>query len=225
MQETSLGLFAKYWQPGQVKTRLAAAVGSEQAAAIYRQFVHTLLARLTPIAEDRLLAFAPSHRAAEFAAILPNRWRLQPQAGGDLGQRMQNYFANRFAEGFRRVVLLGTDSPNLPLEFITKALAELETHQVVLGPTEDGGYYLVGAQGMVGAQGPTVPLIFTDIAWSTPHVWRQTIAAMQQTGTSFAVLPTWYDVDEADDYLRLLEDLTGSREPLLRKLHAQLRDG
>ena len=215
-EATSLGLFAKYWQPGQVKTRLAVAVGPERAAAIYRQFVRAALARLAPLAVDRLMAYTPRQRRAEFAAILSNRWRQQPQADGDLGQRMKDYFANRFAEGYRRVVLLGTDSPNLPLEFVVQALAELETHAVVLGPTEDGGYYLVGAQG------PVVPPIFSGIAWSTCHVWQQTIRALQAAGTSFAVLPSWYDVDNVDDFQRLLDELADSKEPVLQKLHGQL---
>ena len=218
MEATSLGLFAKYWQPGHVKTRLAAGVGPERAAAIYCQFVRTSLARLAPLAEDRLLAYAPRQRTAEFATILSDCWRREPQADGDLGQRMKDYFANRFAEGFQRVVLLGTDCPNLPLEFVVRALAELETHKVVLGPTEDGGYYLVGAQG------PVVPPIFTGIAWSTCHVWHETIGALQAAGTSFAVLPSWYDVDNVDDYQRLLDELAGSKEPMLQKLHGQLKD-
>jgi hypothetical protein len=111
---------------------------------------------------------------------------------------------------------LGTDSPNLPLEFVVRALVELETHKVVLGPTEDGGYYLVGAQG------PVVPPIFTGIAWSTCHVWHETIRALQAAGASFAVLPSWYDVDNADDYQRLLDELAGSKDPMLKKLHGQL---
>jgi hypothetical protein len=217
-QTTSLGLFAKYWQPGHVKTRLAAGMGPERAAAIYGQFVCTLLQRLAPLAEDRLLSFAPKQRAADFAAILPDHWRQEPQADGDLGQRMKDYFVRRFAEGHRRVVLLGTDSPNLPLEFISRALAELEKHEVVLGPTEDGGYYLVGARG------PVVPSIFSGIAWSTSHVWQETLETLQRAGNSFTVLPSWYDVDEKDDYQRLLHELAGSQEPLLQKLHAQLTD-
>ena len=218
---TNLGLFAKHWQPGHVKTRLAAGVGFERAAAIYRQFVRALLARLTPLAapplaEDRMLAFTPRQHAADFRAILPDCWRQEPQADGDLGQRMNTYFAARFAEGYQRVVLLGTDSPNLPLEFVAKALAELKPDQVVLGPTEDGGYYLVGAHG------PTVPPIFTHIAWSTSNVWQQTLQALRSAGTMFHTLPSWYDVDDMADYQRLLSDLAGCEEPQLQQLLREL---
>lgn len=215
-QATCLGLFAKYWHPGQVKTRLAAGVGPERAAAIYCQFVHALLARLETHAEDRLLAFTPEQHAVDFGTILSDHWRLLPQAEGDLGQRMEDFFARRFAEGYQRVVLLGTDSPNLPLEIVDRALAELKTHQVVLGPTEDGGYYLVGAQG------PNVPPIFSDIPWSTPQVWDETVQSLQSAGTTFHTLRDWYDVDNMADYQRLLLDLAGCKEPRLQQLLVEL---
>ena len=214
---TCLGIFAKYWQPGQVKTRLAAGVGPERAAAIYCQFVHTLLARLDQHAEVRLLVFSPKQHASDFETILSHRWRQLPQANGDLGQRMKDFFARRFAEGFQRVIILGTDSPNLPLEIVDSALAKLKTDPVVLGPTEDGGYYLVGAQG------PHVPPIFTGIPWSTPQVWEATLKALSSSNTSFHTLRYWYDVDNVTDFQRLLLELDDSDEPRLQQLLRDLK--
>jgi len=217
VSEHCLGLMAKYWQPGKVKTRLAAKVGPQEAAAIYREFVTTLLTRLTNTAAQTTLAFTPPERLPEFQQTAPPSWQLEPQSGNDLGDRMHHFFHRRQQEGFRKTVLLGTDSPNIPLAYIEQAFDQLDNHQVVLGPTEDGGYWLVGIAGIV-------PPIFSDIPWSTPQVWQATVEALHGAGISHHVLPTWYDVDEAADLRRLITDLRAnlqdekSREAPLKKL-------
>ncbi len=213
----ALGLFAKYWQPGKVKTRLASSLGPERAASIYREFVLSMLTRLSPIADERVLAFSPADRAGDFAEILPKGWRLEPQSDGDLGTRMKNFFAHRFAEGYEQVVLLGTDSPNVPVAHVVQAMTELKSHDAVLGPTEDGGYYLVGACRQV-------PPIFEGIPWSTSSVWQATTRALQEADYTLAVLPTWYDVDEAADHGRLVAELARSDDRELRKLHHRLTE-
>jgi len=195
-----IGLFAKYWQPGKVKTRLAASIGPQRAAATYRHFVATLLARLSGCLAQKWLAYTPSEHLGEFQEIAPEGWQLELQAQGDLGDRMQAFFARRFAEGSKRVLLVGSDSPHLPLESIQQAFAQLRDSEVVLGPTEDGGYWLVGAAGRV-------PDIFSDIPWSTPQVWQTTMEALQAAKTSHSTLPVCYDIDTADDLQRLLGDL------------------
>ena len=195
-----LGIFAKYWQPGQVKTRLATAIGAEAAARIYRQCLATLLVRLEAVADRRVLAYAPADRAEEFSTLSGDRWELMPQAAGDLGERMRHYFASAFAAGARKVVLLGSDSPTLPTEYIQRALRMLDRRSVVLGPTTDGGYYLVGATGRE-------PPIFADIRWSSTAVWQQTIDHLDAAGCLFGQLPVWYDVDDGHDLSRLRDDL------------------
>lgn len=217
MRDECLGLFAKYWHPGLVKTRLAKSIGPERAAAAYLQFVSTLLERLGACSEQRWLAYSPSERASQFETILPGGWKLEPQAAGDLGLRMKSFFERRFAAGCQRVVLLGSDSPNVPLEYIRQAFDQLQGHDVVLGPTEDGGYWLVGAAG-------GVPDVFEAIPWSTPQVWSATLAAIRTAGLSHAVLPTWYDIDEHDDLFRLMTDLRrdSGGEPALDRLRDML---
>jgi len=154
-----LGLFAKYWQPGAVKTRLAATVGPERAAEIYRHFVVTLTRRLADCGDDRWVAITPWLRASDFREIVSEQWHLEAQSEDDnLGSRMRAFFAGRLAAGYGRVVLLGSDSPNVPVEYVNQAFQQLCTHDVVLGPTEDGGYWLVGAAG-------AVPPIFDAIPW------------------------------------------------------------
>jgi len=202
-----LGVFAKFWQPGEVKTRLASRWGAIAASQLYRGFLAATIHRFASLADRRVLAFTPVERRNEFAELAAGRWQLEPQSAGDLGERMRNYFAAAFAGGATHAVLIGSDSPTLPSEFVERAFVLLQTHDVVLGPTDDGGYYLVGAANRV-------PSIFEGIAWSTPRVWDQTLARIRDAGISHAELPPWYDVDEPADLARLrLEMATRLGEP------------
>ncbi len=210
-----LGLLAKYWQPGQVKTRLAASIGDDNAAAIYRRMIETVLQRLGQIEGDHLLAYSPADRSGPFEAVLPTGWRIEPQFGSDLGSRMETYFSRRFREGYERVILLGTDSPDLPLAHVRTAMDALITHDVVLGPCEDGGYYLVGAR-------RRVPPIFGSIPWGTSEVWKATVDALRSSELVYATLEPWYDVDDEADYRRLVDQIARSDEVALVKLFDRL---
>jgi len=214
-----LGLFAKYWEPGRVKTRLAKSLGNVKAARVYEAFVAATVARLSAIHCTRVLSYWPddSKTRSAFEAAESNGWSLVPQTEGDLGERMAGYFQQQFAAGVDRVVLLGTDSPNVPLVEVQEAFEHLKTSDVVLGPTEDGGYYLVGAA-------HRVPPIFADIPWSTPEVLPKTIACLDKEGFSYTTLDPWYDVDEIYDLHRLVEDLRDEceTEPALEILLRQI---
>jgi len=199
-----LGLFAKYWQPGAVKTRLATTIGHREASRLYRAFLLCSLRRFATIADRRVLAFTPVERRADFESLAGGAWAAEAQAAGDLGHRMQHYFTRALASDMERVVLIGSDSPTLPLEYVTRAFDLLIDHPVVLGPSGDGGYYLVGASG-------NVPPIFSGIRWSSPQVWDQTVALLECAGRPFAVLPPWYDVDDADSLKRLYDELNRAR--------------
>lgn len=195
-----LGVFAKYWAPGEVKTRLAAAIGEIPAARLHRVFLETLLRRFAGVGDRRVLAYSPAARAAEFAALNAPGWSLESQGDGDLGQRMQAYFRSAFAAGATRVVLIGSDSPTVPEEVIQMAFEALKDRRAVLGPATDGGYYLVGAA-------EAVPPIFDRMAWSQPAVWAQTVERLQGNDWDFAVLSGWYDVDEVSDLEQLAREL------------------
>lgn len=205
---TLLGMFAKHWQPGAVKTRLGATIGAERAAAIHRAFVETLLARFSTTAERRRLVFTPSDKEAamraDFGEPLGSAWELEPQAEGDLGQRMTAFFRTGLAQA-EQVVLIGSDSPDLPTQFIERAFELLASRDLVLGPAEDGGYYLVGVANRL-------PPIFEGITWSTPDVWRQTIERLEATATGWHALPPWYDVDDEASLNHLRRSLRLSRE-------------
>ena len=205
------GMFAKFWAPGKVKTRLAQSVGVEKAAAVYLSFLRTQCKRFA--APGFAIAFAPDDKEAEFRGLLAEGLEgteLLPQGSGDLGTRMYRFFEASFREGFDRVALIGSDTPTLPTDYVRQAFKALNHDDVVLGPTDDGGYYLVGAK-------KHVPPIFTDISWSTESVWDQTVSRLKEHGVSFGELPKWYDVDDVMDLTRLMSELRGGGE------HAQLR--
>ncbi len=211
-------MFAKYWRPGAVKTRLAATIGPVRASHLYRRFVVRLLERLQTSGDRRILAYSPDEQREAFARITTGAWDLVPQAAGDLGQRIQAFFAAHLLREQDRVVVIGTDSPTLPIQTIDDAFAALQTHPVVLGPTRDGGYYLVGASGKI-------PPIFTGIDWSTPAVWQQTTDRLRQDGSRFAELSAWYDVDDLYDLREIGAELQQleQTDPSWRDLSAEVQ--
>jgi rSAM/selenodomain-associated transferase 1 len=199
-----LGLFAKAPRPGQVKTRLAADSSPEWAARVAEAFLLDLVQRLGQLSAARVLAFAPAKEEAYFRIVVGDRFALVSQADGDLGRRMAAFLAGQFQAGARAVVLLGTDSPTVPLAFVEQAFRELERADVVLGPATDGGYYLVGCARQV-------PPIFAGIAWSGSAVLLDTVGRLSDPRWRLAVLPPWYDVDTLDDWRMLQGHLAALR--------------
>lgn len=213
-----LGLFAKQPLPGQVKTRLAAATSPAWAARVAHAFLLDLLERFGTFDAKRVLAYAPADADHFFQPLAGDRFTLVPQGKGDLGQRMARFFARQFAGGADQVVLLGTDSPTLPREFVEQAFRDLEQADVLLGPATDGGYYLIGAR--------RLPPVFDGIPWSTPHVLAETVARLTDSRWRLALLPPWYDVDTLDDWVLLEGHVAALRragqEPGLRHVEALL---
>src|SRR5262249_6231319 len=159
---------AKQPVPGKVKTRLAAATSPQWAAQVAEACLLDVVGRLAHVEANRVLAYAP--RGAEpYFAQAGRGFTLVPQGDGDLGQRMAAFFTEQLRTGAEAVVLLGTDSPTVPIDFIERAFQELESMGVVLGPATDGGYYLVGCA-------RKLPPIFEGITWSTSAVLGQTVA-------------------------------------------------
>jgi rSAM/selenodomain-associated transferase 1 len=200
-----LGVFAKYWQPGEVKTRLAQDVGDDRASQLQRSFLDAVLSRCRSLAEYTQLWYTPARRSAEFGELAGPGWTLHYQGDGDLGRRLERFFDSALSAG-PRAVAIGSDSPNLPREFIDRAFDALERFPVVLGECDDGGYYLIGMAGR------TWPLL-AGIAWGEPIVWRQTIERLESLRLPFARLPSWYDVDRIADLRRLAADLAAATEP------------
>jgi rSAM/selenodomain-associated transferase 1 len=190
-----LGVFAKWPQPGEVKTRLTP--DPDRGAAVARAFLLDTLARLSGVAARRMVAFAPAMAEANFACLVPSSFGLTPQPDGDLGQRLVGFVTQQLEAGAETIVVVGADSPTLPVEYVERAFAELERADVVLGPATDGGYYLLGC-------GRRLPPLFEGVAWGGSRVLAETVERLSDPGWRLAVLPPWYDVDtpEGWDMLR-----------------------
>ncbi len=195
-----LGMFAKYWQAGAVKTRLAAGIGERRASEVYHGFLSVLVHRLRRAADRRVIVYTPRTHRSDFESLAGDDWSLEPQADGDLGERMSQFFASALAYDNGSVVLTGSDSPTLPVEYVELAFERLREFPVVLGPSLDGGYYLIGAS-------RHIPCVFRDIAWSSSQVWDQTVSLLRRSGCPYATLPQWYDVDDLDDLHALRAEL------------------
>jgi hypothetical protein len=192
-------IFLKEPMPGQVKTRLAASVGPQAAADIYRACVEQTLGRLRGFAPRTTLCVDPPGALEQVRAWLGDGWALRPQSGSGLGERLAEATGRAFAEGAGRVVVVGTDSPWLGAEEVAGAFARLKRHDAVLGPAEDGGYYLIGLS-------RPCPGLFEGIAWGSERVLAQTEARAHALGLRVASLPRGYDIDELEDLQRWLTD-------------------
>lgn len=199
----AVAAMAKVPVAGEVKTRLCPPLRAEEAAQLARCFLQDRVEQLGALpACDRLVAYAPPEREAEARVLVPGV-RLVPQAEGDLGARMHRLFADLLAEGYAGAVLVGTDTPTLPTAYLAEASRVLAAGgaDVVLGPAEDGGYYLLGL-------GRAAPELFVDVPWGTASVYRTTLGRARALGRRITVLPGWFDVDRAEDLARLRQDPT-----------------
>jgi rSAM/selenodomain-associated transferase 1 len=160
-------VFAKKPIPGAVKTRLARDVGHEEAARLYRLMAETTWSRTAACEYKRWLVFEPGSEGDWMRNWLPGAQSYVPQADGDLGNRLRAAFEHAFREGAKAVAVIGTDSPNVASEDINSAFDLLNSgHQAVLGPSTDGGYWLLALSGYE-------PQVFDEISWSTAEVARR----------------------------------------------------
>jgi uncharacterized protein len=190
-----LAIFVKEPRPGAVKSRLAAAIGRDAAAAVYRVMAEEVVRRTAPPRDqyDRVLAFDPPSAGAAVGDWLGvEAALLLPQSPGDIGRRMERAFAEIFGRGARRVAVVGTDVPALAGEDVHDALESLDDHDVAIGPATDGGYYLIALKG-------PHPELFEGIAWSGPAVLAGTLDRASRANLSVRVLRTLGDVDTVDD--------------------------
>jgi hypothetical protein len=201
----SIVIFIKYPAPGKVKTRLGAEIGAELAARVYRLFLGLTfdLARGSS-AQQLLVACEPAARLAEFHHIIPPAFTPFPQRGDDLGRRMHHAFEYAFSHDAQQVLILGSDTPTLPTPFLDDAFARLQECDLVLGPAEDGGYYLIGLK-------TSKPELFVNIKWSSDTVLQTTLQRARELKLSHYLLPTWYDVDDLKTLRRAARDDASGR--------------
>jgi rSAM/selenodomain-associated transferase 1 len=204
----TLGMFAKQPVAGRVKTRLAADWDDTRAAALYECFVRDLLDRFGSMGDRRVVGFAPDNdqarewfgTAADNSLLIANRantenatnnWQFWPQPETDLGGRMAAFFSAWCCSDDDRTILIGSDSPSIPVSYLDDAWSLLDSHDCVIGPAADGGYWLIGFRGPAG-RGST---LFDAIEWSSSAVFGQTVERIREMNLNFGLLPVWYDVD------------------------------
>lgn len=194
---TIVVVMAKAPVPGQVKTRLSPPLSSVQAAAVYDCFLKDRLREMGDLVGcEKAIAYMPEAATRRFKVYGFGSFDIFPQRGRDLGDRMHNIFIDKLREGYGAVVVIGSDSPDLPKSIITQSFERLssELTDVVIGPATDGGYYLLGMK-------RPYPELFADVPWSTGGVLSTTLAITRSLGIRTALLPAWSDIDTYRDLL------------------------
>lgn len=198
-QSRAVMVFVKNPEPGKVKTRLAADMGDERALSVYMCMADITITRARTTDADMHIFFSSD---------IPSRWpfsggsgagigaALHRQRGDDLGERMQNAFRDVFESGYERVVIVGSDCPELTKRHLGDAFTALDNHDVVIGPARDGGYYLLGMKSLHDE-------LFVNKSWSTATVFHDTRRDARRLGLAVAELEVLSDVDTFDDFLRV----------------------
>lgn len=194
-------VFAKAPVAGQVKTRLSPPLTPDEAASLHGSLVLDILERCQSLRHyDRILAGTPSPHHPFFRAM-EARFKIPvwDQIGDDLGTRMSAAFKQALGSPYRSVVVIGTDIPGINGSLLTTAIDSLQEHDVVLGPTMDGGYYLIGLRTFV-------PDLFENIPWSTEQVYALTEQKVKMLGLSLNILPKLRDLDTVEDLHMCIRD-------------------
>jgi len=202
MADIALVVMAKQPEAGNTKTRLCPPLTKEQGANLYEALLKdTILSASTVDRTSLVVGLTPADSIGYFREICPGTTLLLPVSGSDVGECMNLVTTSLFHSGYRSVIVMNSDGPSLPVDYLDKAVEELEESDMVIGPCEDGGYYLIGLH-------EPKPALFTGIDWSTNRVASQTLANAKLDGMSVALLPSWYDVDTPEDLHRLINELT-----------------
>ncbi len=200
--EDALVIAAKAPIQGKVKTRLLTFLTPQEATNLYESILLDILDRVSGIeGVERFVAFYPGEGRMYFEKNVSQKgFGIIEQKGDDLGERLKSVFSTLFDKGFSRIVIIGSDSPTLPLEYIKDAFDRLKQYQVVIGPCDDGGYYLIGLNS---------PLydLFEGIRWGGSDVFKNTCSKARLSSYTLYILPGWYDIDVKDDLNRLSKDL------------------
>ncbi len=200
----ALIVVAKRPASGRTKTRLTPPLSPDQAAALYECFLRDTLDLVRRVPNVRpVIAYLPREAETYFAQLAPEFDRVV-QTGDDLGARLDHALTHYLAQGYERVVIMNSDGPTLPLDHLSAAFEALSDHtDVVLGPSDDGGYYLIGLK-------QRAPRLLREVPMSTAHVAADTLALAKEENLQVALLPTWYDVDDVESLRRLRNELAAT---------------
>lgn len=193
-------IMAKVPSAGDVKTRLQSALSPDDCAALAGAFLLDTVHKAEIVCENVILAYSPPEKINALRKLLPSQSVFIEQKGSGLGERMFNAFKFAFEQKSDSIVMIGTDSPTVPADFIEQAFEflELET-DVVLGKTEDGGFYLIGLRKLVKE-------IFENVEWSSPKTFEQVYKNIHNLNLRLRETPGWYDVDTKADLEKLREE-------------------
>jgi hypothetical protein len=194
LDDRCLLFFVKNPERGKVKSRLAVAIGEDSAVHLYKNLVTQMLSTLRKGSFPFCICFAPRNAKKSIRNWLGSEHRYMPQHGSDLGERMRNGFLDSFATGYKRVVLIGSDIPDLPNNYIEEAFQSLEETDAVIGPAFDGGYYLIGFR-----QSAFSSQVFEKIHWGTATVFDETMKKLKRLRRSVHTLPWLRDIDTVED--------------------------
>lgn len=187
MSKELLIVFVKNIKLGKVKTRLAKSIGDEGAFQVYKQLVEITERETTQVKSDQRIYFSD--------VVVDEKWPKTAkyvQKGADLGQKMQNAFEKGFKDGHEKIVLIGSDLPDISASIIHKAFDELTNNEIVFGPAEDGGYYLVGMT-------KKHYTVFTNKKWSTDGLLENTLSELKEKKVDVSLLQTLNDIDTVED--------------------------
>lgn len=210
MTVCALGLMAKAPLAGEVKTRLVPPLTAREAAALNVCFLRDMAANIESVSDieaaSGLVVYTPAGSESAFADVLPEGFELLAQRGESLGERLCNATDDLLRQGYAAVCLINSDSPTLPKSILIRAIESLKADgdRVVLGAAEDGGYYLIGLK-------HAHRNLFNGIAWSTSEVFARTRERAAEIDLPVELLPSWYDVDDAQTLNRLCEELFFTR--------------
>ena len=205
--KTCVIVFAKNPIPNEVKTRLVPTLSPEQAATLYAAFLTDWCEALAECPDiDLVIAYTPTDAQPDLQALIGDDAIYIPQVGINLGERLTSATQWAAEHGWTKILLVGSDSPTLPISYISEAITLLDTRNIVIGPSVDGGYYLIGFS--VEALATTIPYVFEDIAWSTAQVFQQTVTRIRDAKVTLGLLPLWYDIDRSEDLAFLQAHIT-----------------
>ena len=208
--KTCVIVFAKNPEPNQVKTRLLPTLSPEQAATLYTAFLIDWCKTLAELPDvDIVIAYTPPEAQSDLQALIGGDAIYIPQIGAGLGERLTSATQWAAEHGYTKILVVGSDSPTLPISYISQAITLLDSRNIVIGPSTDGGYYLIGFS--VETLATTVPHVFEEIAWSTVEVFQQTVARIQSAKATLGLLPPWYDIDTAEDLAFLHAHISAMR--------------
>jgi uncharacterized protein len=192
-------MFVRSPEKGTVKTRLATALDDATVLGLYRCFGSDLLETLSHTTFGLRISFYPADAQNKVADWLGQGHVYIAQQGKDLGERLENAFTVAFADGFRRVVVIGSDSPDLPGAILEEAISSLASSDAVIGPANDGGYYLMGFNA-----DRFLTAVFRGIDWGTSTVFEQTMSTLNRHGYEVQVLGRWPDIDTYEDLVAFM---------------------